>query len=139
MSEKSYALSQQADVYVFKVPKSANKLMVAKAVADQFKVSVTAVNMTVIKGKAKRSPRKNGRPVLGRASDLKKAYVSLKKGDKLPIFDSVEEEEKKEEKIQKAVTTAQEKQVAKETKKKRSIRSALGRAPRQVQNRGGDK
>ncbi len=139
LSEKSYALSQAKNVYVFTVPNNANRLSVRSAVSSQFSVEVLAVNIANIKGKTKRTVKKGGRPVEGKRSDTKKAYVTLKEGEKLPIFDAVEEETEKEEKLQDTISKAQEKKIAKDTKQKRSIRNTLGRAPRQVQNRGGDK
>ncbi len=109
MSEKAYGLSQEKNVYVFTVPGNAVKQTIALAIEDQFKVSVTKVNVHSSKGKAKRTVRKGGRPVKGRTSDQKKAYVTLKSGDSIPIFAAVEESEKKAEKLDKAVTKAAEK------------------------------
>jgi large subunit ribosomal protein L23 len=100
MSEKTYALSQAKNVYVFGVPKSANKHTVAEAVTAQFKVTVEAVNIVNQKGKSKRTVRKNGRPIAGRQSDVKKAYVTVKSGQNIPIFAAVEESEKKAQKAQ---------------------------------------
>lgn len=101
ISEKAYALSKERNVFVFDVPQSANRLTVAKAVNEQFKVTVEDVNIAVIKGKSKKSYRKNGRSVAGKRSDVKKAYVTLKKGDSLPIFAAEEEQEKAAEKAAK--------------------------------------
>ncbi len=85
VSEKAYGMSQ-GDVYVFMVPKSASKPAIASAVKAQFDVTVTDVNTVVVKGKAKRTIRKGGRPVMGRQSDFKKAYVTLKEGDSITVF-----------------------------------------------------
>lgn len=92
MSEKTYALSEVRSTYTFEVPGDANKHSVARAVAAQFEVTVEKVAMMVVKGKTKRTVRKGGRPVNGKRSDIKKAYVTLKQGDKLPIFATEEEE-----------------------------------------------
>ncbi len=88
MSEKAYAMSQVAGVktYVFQVPLSANKHTVARAISVQYEVTVTGVRTTTLKGKPKQSYRKGGRPQLGGRSDIKKAYVTLKAGDTLPLF-----------------------------------------------------
>jgi large subunit ribosomal protein L23 len=102
VSEKAYAQSQAGNVYTFKVSKSANKQVIAAAVQAQFKVTVEDVRTMVIKGKAKRTVRKGGRPIAGRESDFKKAYVTVKKGDNIPIFASLEEAEAKEAKDTKA-------------------------------------
>jgi large subunit ribosomal protein L23 len=94
VSEKAYGLSKERRTYVFDVPKDANKLTVAQAVTAQFNVTVEAVNIAVIKGKAKRTVRKGGRPVAGRQNDTKKAYVVLKEGDSLPVYAAQEEDAK---------------------------------------------
>jgi large subunit ribosomal protein L23 len=97
LSEQAYAMSQ-AGVYIFEVPTDVNKHTVSRAVAAQFEVEVTNVNITNIPGKAKRSVRKGGRQVKGRTSDMRKAYVTLKKGQTLPIFAAEAEAEVKEAK-----------------------------------------
>lgn len=98
VSEKTYELSQEHNTYSFIVPKSANKQVVAKAVSEQFKVTVNAVRIANQQGKVKRTVRKGGRAVKGQRSDYKKAYVVLKVGDSLPIF-STEDEKPKSENI----------------------------------------
>jgi large subunit ribosomal protein L23 len=124
MSEKAYALSQARNTYVFAVPEGTNKHTVARAVASQFEVTVTNVNITNISGKAKRTVRKNGRSVMGRQNATRKAYVTLKDGETLPVFAALEEDAKEAEKTEQAVAKATEKAVkkagketSKETKK----------------------
>lgn len=90
MSEKTYGLSANG-VYVFEVPKEVNKHEVNQAVAKQFGVTVIDVNMMVAKGKPKRTVRKGARPTAGSRSDIKKAYVTLKSGDHIPVFAAMEE------------------------------------------------
>jgi len=102
MSEKTFGLSQTGNVYVFTVPESANKQSVAAAVVAQFGVSVTNVNIVNVKGKQKRTVRKRARPVMGQRSDLKKAYVTLKEGDKLPFFETEDDKKKSDKKADKA-------------------------------------
>jgi large subunit ribosomal protein L23 len=91
-SEKAYALSLARNTYVFAVPKDANKHTVARAVSAQYDVTVVEVNIANIPGKAKRTVRKSGRAVMGRQSDVQKAYVTLKDGDSLPIFAALEDD-----------------------------------------------
>ncbi len=102
VSEKAYAVSQLRNTFVFEVPGNANKVTVAQAVAAQFNVTVTEVNIIVVKGKAKRTVRKNGRATAGRDVDVKKAYVTLKAGDSIAIFatedDQADKSSKKEAK-----------------------------------------
>lgn len=116
MSEKAYTASQALNTYVFDVPADANKHTVARAIGTQFDVTVTGVNITTNKGKAKRTVRKTGRAVKGRQVDIKKAYVTLKEGDSLPLFAAVEKAEAKSEKIAEAAEKAAEKQAKKEKK-----------------------
>ncbi|MGH7196523.1 MAG: 50S ribosomal protein L23 [Candidatus Saccharimonadales bacterium] len=85
ISEKTYAQAA-AGTYVFDVPMAANKQQVAAAVTRQFDVSVVDVNVVVAKGKVKRTFRKGGAPVVGKRSDVKKAYVRLAEGDSIPVF-----------------------------------------------------
>jgi large subunit ribosomal protein L23 len=86
------------NVYAFDVPADANKHIVAEAVTAQFEVEVTDVRLLNIKGKAKRSVRKGGRAIMGQRSDIKKAYVTLAEGSRLPFFDEPEEDKKKADK-----------------------------------------
>ena|SRR5688572_1774822 len=142
MSEKAYASSQGMNTYVFVVPKTANKASVSQAVAEQFKVTVEDVRLAVVKGKTKKSYRKRTRPVVGHRADMKKAYVRLKAGDTIAIFEATEEP--KETVMAKAVKKASEKAAEKTEKdnapaKVGRFRKALGRAPRQVQQKGGGK
>lgn len=85
VSEKAYGQSLTKNTYVFVVPVDANKHQVADAVAAQFDVTVTEVNVLNVKGKAKRSFTKR-RQANGRDSDFKKAYVTLKEGDEIAVF-----------------------------------------------------
>jgi len=98
MSEKAYTLSQEDNTFVFEVPGSANKHTVKDAVQVQFDVTVTDVRIANKKGKTKRTLVKRSRPITGRQSDSKRAYVTLKQGDTIPVFAAVEEAEKEQEK-----------------------------------------
>ena len=116
MSEKAYGLSQLRNTYVFDVERGANKHTIARAVASQYDVTVTEVNVINQKGKAKRTVRKGGRPSMGRTSDYKKAYVTLKSGDSLPVFAAVEEAEAKEVKAQEKIDKVAAKAASKDEK-----------------------
>lgn len=127
LSEKTYAQSENR-VYVVDVPKSANKHTVARAVEAQFEVKVSKVNITNIPGKSKRIISLTGKRMKnaeGKRSDIKKAYVTLAEGQALPFFAAVEEQQDKEEKLQKQVEKAAEKQSKKEDKK--ASRRGFGR------------
>jgi large subunit ribosomal protein L23 len=95
MSEKAYQQSLLNQTYVFVVPKDCNKMQIKDAVQLQYGVTVEEVNVVVQQGKKARSIRlgnRRARPIIGERSTLKKAYVRLKAGDSIKIF---EEEEKK--------------------------------------------
>jgi len=100
MSEKTYAQSQDG-VFVFDVDMDANKHQIAAAVASTYDVTVTKVNIVVAKGKVKRRYSKLRKYETGKRSNVKKAYVTLKEGDSIPIFAAVEEAEQKEAKAAK--------------------------------------
>jgi large subunit ribosomal protein L23 len=89
VSEKSFKLAG-ANVYMFNVPIDANKIQIKAAVESEYKVTVLKVNVSVAKGKAKKSFRKGQQPVDGVRKDTKRAYVTLKDGDKIPFFEEVE-------------------------------------------------
>ncbi len=87
ISEKAYAQSIFG-TYIFKVPTTANKAEVTRAVQDKYSVTVTDVRLLNQRGKAARQIRlggSRGRLPKGKKSDTKKAYVKLKKGDVIQI------------------------------------------------------
>ncbi len=91
MSEKAYAQSVASNVYVFVVSTDTNKQTIAHAVASQFGVTVTNVRTVVQAGKSMTSRSKRTRGITVHRKDIKKAYVTVKAGDHIPIFDAPEE------------------------------------------------
>jgi large subunit ribosomal protein L23 len=79
VTEKSTLMAEHNQVCFF-VSTDATKLEIKAAVEDLFKVSVTAVNTLIQKGKTKRF---RGTP--GKRSDKKKAIVTLAEGDSIDI------------------------------------------------------
>lgn len=115
MSEKTYSISKNG-VFVFNVDGSLNKHQVAEAVAKDFSVEVKSVRIVIQKGKAKRTYR-NKKFESGVRSDVKKAYVTLAKGQSIPIFAAVEEAEAEEAKAtEKAEKKAKKAKKAEEKK-----------------------
>ena len=99
LSEKAYGLSEVRNTYVFAVPAEISRLSIGRAVAVQYGVTVESVRIASQPSKTKRTYRRKGRIVhRGKTSAIRKAYVRLKKGDKLPIFSAVEEDKKKAKK-----------------------------------------
>jgi large subunit ribosomal protein L23 len=131
LSEKSYALSNNR-VYVVGVDSSVNKQTLKQAVEEQFKVKVLNVNMTITKGKPKRTISAKGRRLArGRNADLKKAYITLAEGNSLPFFAAIEEEEKQAEKVQTELAKQQEKDAKAESKPKRRTLRAKKQPPKE--------
>lgn len=84
-SEKAQRLGDKLGVQVFKVAPNATKLEIKKAVEQLFGVEVQAVNTVSIRGKTKRFGK-----TVGRRSDIKKAYVTLKAGQDIVVADTAE-------------------------------------------------
>ena len=101
-TEKAYALTTEKNVYAFNVPLSLNKNQIKEAVEKEFGVTVTAVRTIVQAGKVKRinKSRNPKRYVAGTTTqkDIKKAYVTVKEGDKIAIFEGAEAETAEEKK-----------------------------------------
>ncbi len=76
-TEKS-TLEEPKGKYLFLVDKDANKLQIKRAVEETYKVKVKDVNTVIMPGKLKRV-----RHQLGKTPDLKRAYVTLVKGQKI--------------------------------------------------------
>lgn len=88
ITEKSMRLATLG-TYMFDVSNFANKPLVVQAVKEQFKVEVVQVRIAIIKGKVKRV-----KGVAGKRNDIKRAFVTVKKGQKIKVFEISEEEKK---------------------------------------------
>ena len=75
----------------FQVARFASKTDIKKAIQDVFKVSVIAISTNVVKGKTKRVGKRRQEKTL---TEWKKAVITLKKGDKISLFESGTEEKK---------------------------------------------
>ncbi len=82
ITEKGTRLKEHSNVLTFEVRTDANKVQVRKAIEGIFKVKVAEVTTVNIPGKRKRMGMREGR-----RSDWKKAYVTLKPGEKIDIFE----------------------------------------------------
>ncbi|KYP97625.1 50S ribosomal protein L23 [Sodalis-like endosymbiont of Proechinophthirus fluctus] len=81
VSEKASTEMEKHNTIVLKVAKDATKSEIKAAVYKLFEVEVSDVRTLVIKGKMKRH-----RQCIGRRSDWKKAYVTLKEGQNLDLI-----------------------------------------------------
>ena len=79
LTEKGTRLMEKENKYLFTVDSSANKIEIARAVENQFKVSVAAVNTMNYEGKKKRERTVR----YGKRAKWKRAVVTLKEGDKI--------------------------------------------------------
>lgn len=80
VTEKGSLLGEKNQI-LFRVKRDANKIEVKHAVETLFKVKVMKVRLTRYLGKIKRVGRSTGR-----LPEWKKAYVTLKEGDKIDFF-----------------------------------------------------
>jgi large subunit ribosomal protein L23 len=81
VTEKGSVLSEKNNQVLFRVRPDANKIEVKQAVESLFKVKVLNVRIARYLGKIRRVGRSSGR-----LPQWKKAYVTLKEGDKIDFF-----------------------------------------------------
>ena len=81
ITEKSTFEKEKLHTLTFKVARNANKIEIRAAVEKIFKVKVAEVRTANFHGKVRRQGRFSGRK-----TDWKKAYVTLKKGEKMFEF-----------------------------------------------------
>jgi ribosomal protein L23 len=116
-TEKSY-LEQTNRIYVFPVKKTMGKQEIAKMVEEEFNVTVTDVRTLIRNGKkTKFSKGKHAYPGITHRQDKKFAYVRLKQGNSIRVFDEPESETsaKEAKKAEKAAKKA-DKNAGKENK-----------------------
>jgi large subunit ribosomal protein L23 len=85
ITEKALQIAAEENSYTFSVQKQANKNQIKKAVESQFNVSVVGVRTINKKGKIKRRGVTRRSPTKVPAG--KKAFVKLKEGDKIKLFE----------------------------------------------------
>lgn len=84
ITEKGTIASEKANQVVFRVRPEATKDKIRLVVEEMFKVTVLRVRTSNFLGKERRRGR-----VVGHKPDWKKAYVTLKAGDKIEFFEGV--------------------------------------------------
>jgi len=84
ITEKGTIASEKANQVVFRVWPEATKDKIRLVVEEMFKVTVLRVRTSNFLGKERRRGR-----VVGHKPDWKKAYVTLKQGDKIEFFEGV--------------------------------------------------
>lgn len=83
LTEKMTALRERANQVGFRVRADANRVQIKQAIESLLKVKVERVNVMTVKGKSKRLGR-----FAGKRPNWKKAVVTLKKGEKLELYES---------------------------------------------------
>ena len=83
LTEKVTAMREQNNTVGFLVRPDANRIQIRQAVETLLKVKVERVNVLNVRGKIKRLGRFSGK-----RSDWKKAFVTLKEGEKLELYES---------------------------------------------------
>lgn len=84
ITEKGTLASEKANQVVFRVRPDASKDQIRGAVEDLFKVTVLKVRTSNFLGKERRRGR-----TIGRRPNWKKAYLTLKEGDRIEFFEGV--------------------------------------------------
>ncbi len=84
ITEKGTLAGEKSNQVVFRVRSEASKDLVREAVEKLFKVTVLKVRTSNFMGKERRRG-----VIRGRKADWKKAYVTLKEGDRIEFFEGV--------------------------------------------------
>lgn len=107
-TEKAFRL-EGTRCYMFVVPKSASKQAVALQIEKQYGVTVLSVRVSLRKGKpTKYSRGKHAYPGTTYRQDHKIAYVTLKEGDKIKVFDEEPTEVEDDKSAKKQTKAAKE-------------------------------
>ncbi len=88
ITERTNALKEATNTFVFEVHPGANKREIKLAVERLFNVQVREVRTAVMRGKPKKMLMRGGR-FLGKRPDRKRALVKLAEGQNIEIFDQV--------------------------------------------------
>jgi len=81
ITEKTSLMREDGRTIVFQVANGANKIEIKHAVEQLLGAKVSSIRTSLTHGKVKRQGR-----FAGRRPDWKKAYVTLREGQKMPEF-----------------------------------------------------
>ena len=116
MTEKAYGL-EASRVYVFQVPRRASKAAIAQAITREFQVTVTSIRTLLRKGKPTRFSRgKHAYPGTTHRQDQKLAYITVKAGEHIPVFDELKQASETDASKESQDTTKASKEAAKAEK-----------------------
>jgi large subunit ribosomal protein L23 len=88
ITEKMTASGEKLGQYGFIVAKNANKVEIKKAVEKMYSVTVASVNTLNAAGKVRNRYTKTGN-ITGMKGAVKKAVVTLKKGETIDFYSSI--------------------------------------------------
>lgn len=81
ITEKTSIQREDGKTIVFEVAPGANKIQIKQAIEKLLGAKVANIRTSIAHGKFKRQGR-----FIGQRSDWKKAYVTLREGEKMPEF-----------------------------------------------------
>jgi large subunit ribosomal protein L23 len=84
VTEKGTIVGEKSNQVVFRIRPGASKAQIRNVIEDLFKVTVVKIRTANFLGKE----RRRGRTV-GRRPNWKKAYITLKQGDRIEIFEGL--------------------------------------------------
>lgn len=84
VTEKGTIVGEKSNQVVFRIRPGASKDQIRDVIEDLFKVTVVKVRTANFLGKERRRGR-----TTGRRPNWKKAYITLKKGDRIEIFEGL--------------------------------------------------
>jgi len=84
VTEKGTSVGEKDNQVVFRIRPGASKDQIRDVIEDMFKVTVLKVRTANFLGKERRRGR-----TTGRRPNWKKAYITLKKGDRIEIFEGL--------------------------------------------------
>ena len=84
VTEKGTIVGEKGNQVVFRIRPEASKDQIRDVIEDLFKVTVVKVRTANFLGKERRRGR-----TTGRRPNWKKAYITLKKGDRIEIFEGL--------------------------------------------------
>jgi len=82
ITEKTTTEKDARNIVAFVVHRDANKIEIKESVEKLFKVKVTGVKTATVAGKVKRVGQQ-----VGKRANWKKAYVTLKEGENVDLFE----------------------------------------------------
>lgn len=88
VTEKMTGLTDKLNRYGFEVDLKANKIQIKQAIQDMYKVTVVAVNTSILPGKKKSRFTKSG-IIKGSTSSTKKAVITLKEGEVIDLYSNI--------------------------------------------------